>query len=128
MYKTAIIMTIATTAFADLGGIPTEYYESEIFGESWEARVTASVYTDDDQQDWAGIGHQGQEPEGQDREDHHRRDERCHGERQNQRQQDARDPLSACQSHCAPARSDSPSPEYSRSLITFCEKGRRSAL
>ena len=55
MYKTAIIMTIATTAFADLGGIPTEYYESEIFGESWEARVTASVYTDDDQQDWFGV-------------------------------------------------------------------------
>ena len=30
MYKTAIIMTIATTAFADLGGVPTEYYHSEI--------------------------------------------------------------------------------------------------
>jgi hypothetical protein len=59
MYKTAIIMTIATTAFADLGGIPTEYYESEIFGESWEARVTASVYTDDDQQDWFGVPEDG---------------------------------------------------------------------
>ena len=59
MYKTAIIMTIATTAFADLGGVPTEYYHSEIFGESWEANITASVYTDDDQQDWFGVPEDG---------------------------------------------------------------------
>ena len=59
MFKRTLALAITTSAMADLAGPgvgdPELYFQSDVYGERWNAYVETAVYTEDDQQDFVGV-------------------------------------------------------------------------